>query len=345
MMLQLLAQADQTFWMPEQASSYAHKVDGLFYYIFYISVFFFVLIGSLMFFFAWKFRQRDKSHAPTGPTHSTTLEITWTIIPTVIVISIFVWGFVGYLDMASPPDNAYEITVESQRWGWRFVYPNGAKSNVLHVPDGKPVRLVLRSSDVIHSFYCPEFRIKKDAVPGRYNKTWFQPVLSEAKRREIEGTSVELTDPKDPKINWGTFENAAIFDVFCTEYCGQQHALMRSYVVVSPPERFAAWVAEQADVLGNNPPAEAGKLIYAQQGCNACHSVDGTSGTGPTFKDLFGKRENFKDGSSAIADENYIYESIRIPGAKIVMGYDNVMPAYSKDQLSDREMDALIAYM
>jgi cytochrome c oxidase subunit 2 len=315
----LLAQtAPGGFWMPPQASTVADDVDGLFYFIFWITVFFFVLILTLMIFFVVKYRYREGRENPErAPAHSTALELTWTIIPTVLVLMIFYYGFQGFLRMSIAPPNAYEIQVTASMWSWSFTYPNGHVNNELHIPVNMPVRLVLSSTDVIHALYVPQFRVKRDAVPGRYNRFWF------------EATQVSGPDG---------------FDIYCAEYCGQKHSKMRSKVVVHEPSEFTKWLDEASDPYKRMTDLEAGKMFVNTTGCLQCHSVDGSKGNGPSFKDLFGKQEHMSDGSSVQVDENYVRESVYDPAAKIVQGYGLQMSSY-RGRLKDRDVNAIILYL
>lgn len=314
MMMNLLAQIGSRVWMPDNVSNYGSEVDGLFSAIYWICVLMFVLILGWMILFVVRYRKRD-GYVPNkqAPNHSTALELTWSIIPSFVVMGIFYFGFTGFLDMATPPSHAYEIQVIAKKWVWSFVYPNGYIDSELHVPLDTPVRLVLQSDDVIHSCFIPAFRIKKDAVPGRYTKTWFKATK--------EGQ----------------------YNLFCAEYCGEQHSIMRTHVVVQKPAEFGAWLADAANFLNKMPPAEAGKKLYQTRGCAQCHTVDGNRSTGPSFKDLFGREEHFKDGSKLVVDEQYIHESILNPGAKVVASFENVMPTF-KGQLKDSEITAIIMY-
>ncbi len=313
-MINLLAQLGSRVWMPDNASNYGSEVDGLFYFIYWLCVLMFMMILGWMILFVVRYRKREGYQAnKPAPHHSTALELTWSIIPTIVVMGIFYFGFKGFLDMATPPSQAYEIQVIAKKWSWQFVYPNGHVDNNLHVPVDTPIRLVMQSDDVIHSLFIPAFRIKKDAVPGRFTKTWFT-----------------ATQPGD-------------FNLFCAEYCGQQHSVMKSTVTVHPAGEFEGWLTDAANFLKKMSPAEAGAKIYNLRGCAQCHTSDGQASTGPTFKDLFGREEAMTDGSKLLADEDYIKESILEPGAHIVAGYQNVMPTY-KGQLKDSEITALILY-
>lgn len=339
MTMMTLAQA-QTFWKPEQASTVAAEVDWLFYFILYLSTFMTVLVAGLMVYFAIRFRRKDPNDAPQGMTHSTALEITWSVIPTVILLFIFVVGFKGYLDMIQPPSNAFEVKVNSWKWAWEFEYPNGAKSQFLHVPADRPVILTLTSNDVIHSLYVPAFRIKKDCVPGRYNKAWFQTQLPDD--RFSDGPK-SVTSPTNGVTE--TFENVAVFDLFCTEYCGTKHSEMRSFVIVHKREGFKKWMVDAANQFEGLTPVEMGEILYKQRQCISCHSIDGSQAIGPSFKDLYGKSEQFSNAPPIdVVDENYLRESIVNPNAKIVLGYAaGQMPSYAN--LPDQELDALVAYI
>lgn len=313
-LLELIAQTDPTFWKPSSSSTYSADVDWLFYLIYWVSVFFTTLIVGLMTFFVIRYRQKDKGHVPSGSTHNTPLELAWSLPPAILVIVFFAFGFQGFLNMATPPGNSYEILVTAYKWDWEFKYPNGATSRELHVPNDRPIRLVLQSNDVIHSFYVPAFRIKKDCVPGRYNKTWFEA------------------------------PHAGEYDLYCAEYCGTLHSQMLTKVVVHEPEDFLAWLDDTSNWVAKTPPIDAGKRLVREKGCMQCHSVDGTQMQGPTFKDLFGRQENLVGGSTHVADEAYIKESITYPSRKIVLGYENVMPTY-QGRLKDQEITAIIEYM
>lgn len=310
--------------LPDAGSTYAERHDWLFWYITWFSIFFTVLIGSLVVIFVLRFRQRDPAKVAFGATHSTLLEVGWTIIPALFLIPMFLVGFRGYLDMTEPPSNAYNIDVLAKQWGWEFTYPNGAKSyQELHLPGNTPVRFTLRSADVIHSFYIPSFRIKKDCVPGRYNQTWVKPTIPE-----------DLGD--DESIE---------YKLFCTEYCGTGHSQMNVRVFVHNPFAFAAKLEELRAPPTDMPLAELGQKIYQQRGCNTCHSVDGSVKIGPTWKDLWGKpsgEHRMADGSTVEVDANYLRESIEYPARRIVQGYANQMQAY---QLEEYEYEALFAYM
>ncbi len=306
--------APKTFWLPRQASNLAADVDWNWGFVYAVSIFFFVLVIGVMLYFAWRYRSRPGHTETQTATHNTPLELFWTIVPSGIVVVMFWFGYTTYLDMATPPQNAYEINVTAQKWNWQFAYPNGYIDSELHVPVDTAIRLVMSSPDVMHSFFVPQFRVKRDVIPGRYNKVWF--------------TAVET----------------GVFDVYCTEYCGKDHSNMLSKVHVHERGEFDAWLEEASDFLSRMPPAEAGALLYNQRGCKQCHSVDGSGGTGPSFLQFFGSQRAMTGGEVISADENYVRESILTPQAKVSAGFDPVMPTY-QGRLKDEEISAIIEYL
>jgi len=297
-------------------------VDFLFYFIYWVSVAAFVLIMALMILFLVRYRHRPGHSAQPSHAHSTALELTWTIIPTFFLIAMFYWGFRGFLDMATPPDYAYEIQVTGIKWAWSFQYPNGATSNELHVPMDKPVRLILSSQDVIHSLFIPAFRCKKDVVPGRYNSLWFHVTAMPPQREDGD----------------------SYFDLYCTEYCGTGHSTMRTKVFVHETASFVKWLDEAANWVVKEKPVVAGKKLFQTKGCTQCHSDDGKTVIGPTFLNSYGYEHDFKDGTKAIVDENYVRESILYPAAKVRNGFDNVMPSF-QGRIKDVEITAIIEWL
>lgn len=302
-----------TLWLPEAASTFTQEIDWLFYFVYWVSVVFFVLVVGTMGYFAWKYRRRSSDDRPEPVHESKILEVTWIIVPTILVLVVFTWGFRSYLKLGVAPPGAYEIQVRAQKWAWQFEYPNGAISNELHVPAGRPIRLNMSSVDVLHSIFLPNFRVKQDVLPNRYSSIWFEPTKQDT------------------------------FPIYCTEYCGTRHSAMLSQIIVQPQDVFNAWL-QSAGVPEDASPAERGEILYTQQACNGCHSLDGSGGVGPTFQGLFGKQEQLDGGGSVTVDDNYLRESILEPNAKIVAGYPPAMPpAYGG--LSAEELDALIAFI
>ncbi|WP_432799045.1 cytochrome c oxidase subunit II [Poriferisphaera sp. WC338] len=323
-MISILAQtATKGISMPAPVSTYAGEVDWLWNVITWVSVFFTVLIAGAMIFFIIKYRRQTPDDQPHAHTHNTALEVTWTIIPLIIVLMIFVWGFRGFVGMATPPSNSYEVLVTAKKWSWIFTYPNGANSDVLHVPADRPIKLILESVDVIHSFYVPAFRTKKDVVPGRYNETWF----------EVKGDR-----------NGITAENPGEYDLFCAEYCGRDHSRMTTKVVVHTQESFNKWLEEASNPAAGLTLPQYGEKLYRRNGCNACHSINGSAiaNGGPTFKDLFGYPQSLKNGTTEIADDNFLYQAISQPNSHGIVGYQPIMPA---NRLKQDEITAIIAYI
>jgi cytochrome c oxidase subunit 2 len=309
-----IADATSNIWLPSQSSSVAAEVDGVFSFIFWISMFFFVGIVGALLYFVVRYRRRPGVAAERTLHHSTWLEIAWSVIPFLLLIVIFVVGFTTFVTMASEPENPYEIRVIGKMWVWSFQYPNGYIDDVLHVPVDQPVKLIMSSDDVIHSVFIPAFRVKRDVIPGRYTSLWF-----------------EATE-------------AGTFDLFCTEYCGTKHSDMITSVVVHPSGEFQTWLDKASNFLETMSPADAGKMLYKRRGCAQCHSVDGTNMVGPTFQQLYGQTAALDTGESITVDDNYIRESILEPQAKARAGYRKVMPTY-QGQLQDEEINAIIEYI
>ncbi|MSQ91240.1 MAG: cytochrome c oxidase subunit II [Phycisphaerales bacterium] len=326
------------FWLPIGASTQAHNVDLMFNIINYICYFFFVVVVAMMVWFVLKYRGKPGTPIRTdGITHHTALELSWSVIPLLICIGIFFFGFRGYVDLITPPKNCFDVNATAFKWGWQFKYPNGAQSDNLVVPSGQPVRLVLRSNDVLHCCYIPAFRVKKDIVPGRVTSLWFQC-----------------------DVPTGLAEQDGYY-LFCAEYCGTGHSNMNRKVLVLPQAEFDEWLVKQAAWLDEIPDEElyfkAGPKIYAR--CSQCHSTDGTDGLGPTWKGIWTRLTTpggarFSDGKS-YADligvgkeyatpEDYIRDSIYNPGKHLVAPFGNVMPTF-KGQLNDRGIEAITGMM
>lgn len=308
--------AEGTFWFPVQASTSAETIDFVYYFIYYISVFFFVLIGAAIIALTIRYRRqsRDERAAPAA-SHSNSLELTWSIIPALLCVAMFYFGTVGFMDLRTAPEDATEVTVRGYKWAWEFEYGNGATSTELHAVLGEATRLVMYSDDVIHSFFVPSFRVKQDVVPGRYTSMWFEPTA------------------------------VGEHQIFCTEYCGTRHSDMLAKVIVHPTrDAYDQAVAALANKYDNLSSAESGELIYKAKGCNGCHSVDGSRLVGPSFKGIWGEQHRFADGSSGKVDENYIRNSVLYPQKQVVTGYSPVMPSY-QGQLDDDEITYVIEYI
>lgn len=312
-----------TIQLPPALSTIAAEIDWVYYVLFWGSVVTFVLITATMFAFIWRYRYRGQPRRLEELGNHTKLELFWTFSPLIFLALLFHWGFQSYVRAAVPPPNTIDIRVRGMQWNWEFEYPNGmVQLNELVVPVHKPVRLVMSSSDVIHSFFIPSFRLKKDVVPGMYTTLWF-----------------EATQVGDQQV-------------FCSEYCGAPeakdgnlgHSNMLATIHVVQQAQFDEFLAKGPAIPADLTPAQWGEQLYAKNQCNTCHAVDGVAvQPAPNFKGLWGRKERFTDGSEVTADENYIRQSILQPQSKIVAGYTNVvMPMY---RLPDRQIDALIAYM
>ena len=313
----LFADKNTSFWFPEQASNFAKDVDFLYDFILWISIAFFVPIVFAMVYFVVKYRERPGYKGSPEALHNTAIEVLWSVGPTIIAGIIFWLGLVGYMDMQRPPPSGTEdIKVIAMKWNWNFKYPNGAEHPELHVPVGRPSKMIMRSGDVNHGFYIPAFRVKRDIIPGRYHYSWFVPT--------VEGT----------------------FDLFCSEYCGDNHSMMNTKVVVQSEEDYAKFLVE-----ANKEPediVERGKWLYERRACKGCHYAgnDGSQGPGPSYNGSWGKPVPLAAGGEVIFDENYVTESILNPIAKARKGYETAaaMPSY-KGQLKEEQIEALIAFI
>lgn len=308
--------ASPEVWMPLDASVTAHDTDWLFMFMVWGSVIFATAIFVAMAYFVKKYKARSRAAneiAEPSPEHNTAIEITWSVIPLFIVIALFVWGFQGFVSLRTPPKGALEIQATGQKWKWLFDYPHGTE-DALHVPVNRPVRVLIHSVDVLHSLFIPNFRVKMDAVPGRYTDLWFQAT------------------------------QVGEFPIFCAEYCGTSHSDMLTRVVVHPPGGYEKWLAEQKKKMEDIPLPELGKLMYQKQGCATCHTVNGSRLVGPSWKGMFGRTEHFTDGTTTKVDENYIRESVLNPQAKVVDTFPPSMPTY-KGKLSDRQLSGIIEYI
>ncbi|MGA2963056.1 MAG: cytochrome c oxidase subunit II [Candidatus Korobacteraceae bacterium] len=294
---------------PPAASKMAHQVDYLYFFLVGTTAFFTLLIVAMVGFFSWRYR-RKKNPVATQIEGSNALEMTWTLIPTVIAMFIFVWGAALYFSETRPPRNAMEVYAVGKQWMWKFQHQEGQREiNVLHVPVDRDVRMIMTSQDVIHSFFVPAFRIKADVLPGRYTSTWFHAT--------VPGT----------------------YHLFCSQYCGTQHSGMVGEVVVMEPAAYQQWAASGSD----GSLASEGEKAFMQYGCSMCHRAD-YQGRGPNLVGLFGKPVLLDDGRTVVADESYLRESIVYPGAKIVSGFKNIMPNFL-GQISEEELISLVAYI
>ena len=286
-------------------------VDPVFMLIFGISIVLLIGITTTMVTFVIRYH-RSRAPEPTSRTDGNVwLEIVWVVLPTLLVLAMFYYGWAGYLALRNVPKDALPVTATARQWSWNFTYANGKTSTKLYVPVGKPVRVELVSRDVIHGFYLPAFRVKRDVVPGMKNHAWFVAT------------------------------RAGSYDLFCSQYCGTGHSAMITTVKALPEAEFAAWLQEAK--VGGEPPGEE---FMEKHGCLGCHSLDGTPKVGPTIKGIWGRRITVLTGGverTITADEAYLRRSIREPKADLVKGYPPVMPAYP--DLSENDVKALVEFI
>lgn len=295
---------------PERASTIAGNVDALYIFLLTVSGMMCLLIFTCILVFAARFRERP-GHVAEQNEGSTPLEITWSVIPLFVFITIFVWGAVIYFQERTPPQGAAEVYTVAKQWMWKFEHTEGQREiNELHVPVGRDVKMIMTSQDVIHSFYVPAFRIKQDVVPGRYTTAWFH-----------------ATKP-------GTYH------LFCAEYCGTMHSGMVGDVVVMEPAQYQAWLSGGS---ASGSLAATGQGIFQSLGCSTCHRFD-TQGRGPNLTGVYGKPVLLEDGRTITADENYVRESILVPGAKVVSGFKPIMPTF-QGLVTEEQLSALVAYI
>jgi cytochrome c oxidase subunit 2 len=293
---------------PEQASTIAQGIDELYYFLTAITLFFTFVIFATVFYFAILYRRRTQDQAAHQIEGSLPLEIFWSVVPLVLVIVTFVWSSSLFIKNSRPPAAATEVFVIGKQWMWQLQHPDGTREiNELHVPVGKPIKLTMTSEDVIHDFFIPAFRVKKDVVPGKYTSLWFEATKTGS------------------------------FHLFCGQYCGVSHALMIGKVVVMEPQEYERWLSGSRK---DTTMALAGAQLYDKYLCITCHGT----GKGPAFNDYYMSQVRLRDGTTALADEEYIRESILYPSAKIRAGYDPIMPTF-KGQLTEEQLLQLIAYI
>jgi cytochrome c oxidase subunit II len=302
---------NQFHLFPPQASTTAEQVDRLFFALTGVTLFFCAVVFVPILFFAIKYRRgskADRSHPWSG---SLLLESGWTLLPLPIAIGLFGWGAVIYFRMERPPPNALQVQVVAKQWMWKLQHAEGKREiNELHIPVGQTVALTMTSQDVIHSFYIPAFRVKQDVLPGKYTGEWFK-----------------ATRPGE-------------YHLFCAEYCGTNHSGMIGRVVVMEPLAYEKWLnsGESADTA-----AMAGGRLFRERGCSGCHSANSYFHA-PLLEGIYRKPVTLADGTTTQADEQYLRDSILLPGKQISAGYENIMPSYA-GQLTEDEIMQLIGYL
>ena len=280
---------------PVQASTLAPEVDHLLYFLLAVSVFFTLLIFGAIFYFAIRYRRRSENELPHVAHTGYTLEIVWSVIPFGLTMVMFTWGASIFFNASKPPNDAIQIYAVGKQWMWKLEHVEGQREiNELHIPVGRPVRITMASEDVIHSFFVPAFRTKQDVVPGTYTTTWF------------------------------TATKTGKYHLFCAEYCGTRHSAMIGWIYVMEPADYETWLGGGA---ASGSLADNGKKLFEQLACNNCHREDNT-GRCPNLVGLFGQPVKLTGGNTVKADEAYIRESILQPQAKIVAGYEPVMPTF-----------------
>ena len=297
---------------PEQASNFAPNVDALMVYITAICLFFTVAITAAVILFFFVYRRKNPGEIGAVIHGDSRLEALWLVVPLVLSLTMFAGGAVIYVEFRHPPTDTLDIYVIGKQWMWKSQQPNGLKEiNELHVPIGRNVKLILASEDVIHNFSIPAFRTKMDVMPGHYNTMWFRPTKT------------------------------GRYHFFCSQYCGTNHAVMGGWVTVMEPSDYAAWLSGSAGA--NADPVVTGEKLFVEKACNTCHYPDG-KGRAPSLNGVFGKKVQLADGSMVTADESYVRESILNPNAKIVAGFQPLMPTF-QGQLTEEQLLGLIAYV
>jgi cytochrome c oxidase subunit 2 len=298
-------------FLPEAASTQAGQVDAVFFFMVAVTAFFSVLIATLVIVFAVKYHRKNDEEIGVAIHGSLALELLWTVIPFGIAMVMFGWGAKVFFDLTRPPVGATEIYVVGKQWMWKVQHMDGMREiNELHIPVGRPVKLIMGSEDVIHSFYIPAFRVKADVIPGRYNTMWF-----------------EASKP-------GTYH------LFCAEYCGTKHSGMIGSIIAMQPAEYQTWIGGGK---AEDSPVAAGAKLFQDLTCITCHRSD-SQGRGPMLNNVFGHEVELQGGAKVVADEAYIRESILNPQAKIVNGFQPLMPTF-QGLVTEEQLLQLIAYV
>ena len=302
-----------------EASLASHDVDAVFIFILIIAGFFFVLTQGMLIYFAVRYRKKKGEEEVVTPyiTGNQALEVVWIVIPSLLLVAIFGYGLMVFIKMRTPLPGASEVQVIASQFQWSFKYPDGRSAlNELRLPIDKPVKLIMTSRDVIHGFFIPGYRQKQDVLPGRYTYLWLLP------------------------------KKIGTFDIFCSQYCGTGHSLMRANLIVMAQGDYQNWQQAQRQKLqaGTRSASDRGQALFESSGCLGCHSIDGSAKVGPTLKGLFGASVELTDGKTVKADEEYLRESIVEPNAKVVKGFQPIMPSF-KASLKDDDLSAVVAYL
>lgn len=365
------ADGEPGFWFktwlgdPTRSPVAGHS-DSAFMYLWWFCVVWFIFLMALMFYFVIAFRRKPGKIAQRSSSHNTPLEIIWTIVPTLMLVHIFWIGFEGYMEKVTPPGNAMELKLTGYKWSWDMEYPGGVVVNrgtstgkvaadaaetvpIFYIPADTPIRLRMNSTDVMHAFWIPNFRVKSDLIPNRYTGMWFQASLPASgptikyhpKSKEEENLKEHWNNPYVEALAGEPFEDHWIF---CAEYCGTGHSEMAGIIRVVSAGTYKKWLQNQADPA-DLKPFERGARIYKAR-CISCHSIDGTTGTGPTWKNMYGYEFAHTDGTKHINDDQHIAEAIRYPNKHIRSDYPaGGMSAFPESLLSNKQVEYLIEYM
>lgn len=287
----------------------ARRVDRLYAFEVTVAVIMSALIFLAIFVFAIKYRRRSAHEVSARIEGSLPVEIFWSVVPLLVCFVMFGWGTKLYFENATPPRDAMEIYVTGKQWMWKIQHPEGRREiNELHVPIGRAVKLTLASEDVIHSFFLPAFRVKKDVVPGKYQSMWFEA------------------------------DTPGKYHLFCAEYCGTNHSRMIGWVYAMEPAEFETWLSGGTS---GQSMVSAGEALFRSLGCSNCHSPGGRC---PLLNNVYGSQVKLSTGQTVLADDNYVRESILAPDAKIVAGFPNIMPTF-QGVVSEEQLMQLMAYV
>jgi cytochrome c oxidase subunit 2 len=295
---------------PAEASGIAPYVDELYFFLLLMTIVGTALVAALVFGFSIRYR-RARNPVATQVEGSTLMEATWTIIPLGIFLLVFVWGALLYFRIYNPPTNAMNIYVVGKQWMWKAEHPGGQHEiNALHVPTGQPIQLTMISQDVFHSFSIPDFRVKREVIPGRYSTVWFEPT--------VPGT----------------------YHLFCTQYCGTQHSGMVGQITVLTPEDYKKWLQESTSGMSLS---QNGERLFASMGCNACHSGNAAA-RGPNLAGVYGSKLTLNDGSQVLVNDAYLRDAILNPSQHVTAGFAPIMPTY-QGQISEDGLIDLVEYI
>jgi len=340
----------------------SHDTDAMFMWLWWFCTIWFVVLMFLMVYWVIRYRRRPGTIAERSPSHSTPLELTWTIVPSLFLVYIFFRGFEGFMAKVVPPGNAVQLNLTGYRWQWDLEYPNGVVINagtpnhatvlsatsipIFYVPAETPIRLRMNSTDVMHAFWVPDFRIKSDLIPNRYTVVWFEAVAPGADAQKHPMTQADV----DPNGKGAAFipelagEPYTDHWVFCAEYCGTAHSEMWAIVRVVSDGAYQRWLKAMAVASMPSDPVALGKVVYKAR-CATCHSVDGSANTGPTWLNMYGNSFPHDGGQQHTLDDNFIVESIRNPGRHVREGFANNMTAFSEGLVNQRQVEGILAYM